>query len=206
MGIGLEQKTPEKLALYSAVRKKIRDGDPLLFRGGSRLGRISGRSPITHAGMAVWWGDDLMCVHTVQWRGGVTDHLSELVAKHPGQIEVRGICEAKRRRYSRALAVAEMKKIIGKPYGWGSILTAAYLHLPIVRWFARPMRSDEANSDFPFCSEAVARSLRAGGVDPVPNLADKFTEPGDLDRSAVLKLKFTLVPDLEETNDESLPV
>jgi len=187
--------TQTKTTPYSQARRQIRDGDVLLFCNGNVLIVISGRSPFTHAGMAVWWGDDLMCVHTVQGRGGVVDHLSELVAKYPGKIAVYRVCEAARRRYSRAKAVAEMKRIIGLPYGWPAILTAACLHLPIVRWFVRPLRSDEANGGLPFCSAAVSRASRAGGLDPVPNLADKFTEPGDLARSAAMKPRFVLIPD-----------
>lgn len=191
---------------YSEVRRKIRGGDILLFHRGrgwfSRLIEISGRGPVTHAGMAAWWGDDLMCIHTVTIRGGVVDHLSELVAKHPGRIEVHTICEAQRRKYKRTVAVETMKRIIGKPYGKRMILMTAMLHLPIVRWFVRPMRSDDANGGLPFCSAAVSKAVRAGGVDLVLNLADRFTEPGDIDRSAALELRFTLIPDAEEVNDE----
>lgn len=191
----------DKLQLYSQVRSEIADGDVLLFRRGqglvSRLISVAGRSPICHAGMAVWWGDDLMCVHTVQGRGGVVDHLSRLAEQYPGQVEVRTV---NRRRYNlgRPRAVAEMKRIIGRPYGWTAIFTAALLHMPLVRWFVKPLRSDEADGELPFCSAAVARAVRAGGVDLVPNMADLYTEPGDLDRSAALKLKFVLLPDTVE--------
>jgi len=194
-----------KAVLYSVARRKIQGGDVLLFRGGSILTVISGRSPVTHVGMAAWWGDDLMCVHTVQWRGGVVDHLSELVAKHPGRIEVHTICEAKRRRYKRAVAVEAMKRIIGKPYGWRAILATACVHLPLIRWFVRPILSDGANGSLPFCSAAVSKAVRVGGVDLVPNLADGFTEPGDIVRSAALSLRFVLAPDPKEADDESLP-
>ena len=37
-------------------------------------------------------------------------------------------------------------------------------------------------------------AMRAGGVDPVPNLADRLTEPGDLARSAFYEYRFTLLP------------
>ena len=197
------------MVAYKEARRKILGGDLLLFRRGdgwfSRLIEISGRSPYTHVGMAAWWGDDLMCIHTVWARGGVADHLSELVAKHPGRIEVRTICEAKRRKYKRAVAVEAMKRIIGKPYGKRAILAAACLHIPIMRWIFRPIRSDDANGDIPYCSAAVAKAARIGGVDLVPNLADRYTEPGDIDRSAALTLKFVLEPDIVEAKDEPLP-
>jgi hypothetical protein len=188
-----------ELLAYSVARPEIADGDVLLFRAGrglfTRLIGIAGRSRITHAGMAAWWGDDLMCVHTVQFRGGVVDHLSALVEKSPGRIEVRRVKGNRSARYDRRRAVAEMKSIIGKPYGWRAILAASALHLPFVRWFFNPIFDDAANGRLPFCSAAVARAIRAGGIDPVPNLADGMTEPGDLDRSAALPLKFILTCD-----------
>jgi hypothetical protein len=35
-------------------------------------------------------------------------------------------------------------------------------------------------------------ACRAGGVDPVPNLADRLTEPADLARSPFFEYRFTL--------------
>ena len=48
--------------------------------------------------------------------------------------------------------------------------------------------------------EAVSRACRRGGVDPVPNLADRLTEPGDLARSAFFGYRFTLLPPAAEEN------
>ncbi len=208
----MNQKIPKKLAAYSLVREKILDGDPLLFWDGSILIVISGRSVVTHAGMAVWLTEvmcrrlrkqfpslrpGLHCIHTVQGRGGVIDRLSELVARNPGRIEVRDVRHlAGDEPYDRKKAVAEIKKIVGKPYGWWAIIVAACLHLPVVRWVVRPLRDDKANGGLPFCSAAVGGAVRKGGVDPVINLADKFTEPGDLDHSPMLPGKWRLVPDV----------
>ena len=47
----------------------------------------------------------------------------------------------------------------------------------------------------PFCSQACAMTDRiAGGVDPVPHLSDRLTEPADLARSTFYEYAFTLVP------------
>ena len=48
------------------------------------------------------------------------------------------------------------------------------------------------DGDPPFCSEAVSIAVQAGGVDPVPTLADRYTEPGDLARSLFFHYRFTL--------------
>ena len=60
----------------------------------------------------------------------------------------------------------------------------------------RPETDDKAvDSRPPFCSHACAMADRiGGGVDPVPHLADRLTEPADLARSPFYRYLFTLTP------------
>jgi hypothetical protein len=180
---------------YPLARRKIRDGDLLLSRPRrgpmGRLITVAGRSEYSHAGMAAWWNGRLMCLETVQGGGGRAVLLSNLVRRRPGRIDVYA-ANASRRRFDRKAAVAAMIEITGSRYGWWSLVKATFLHLPIVRLFVRPDTDDAANGSLPFCSQAVARACRAGGVDPVPRLADRLTEPGDLARSAFFRYRFTL--------------
>ncbi len=68
---------------------------------------------------------------------------------------------------------------------------------PVLRWFVQPSHEDGLPlADNPFCSAAVSAALRAGGWDPVKNLADQDTTPGDLERADLTYL-FTLTPDEE---------
>ncbi len=56
-----------------------------------------------------------------------------------------------------------------------------------------PDEDDGEESNLPpFCSQAVSLACRRGGVDPVPNLADRLTEPADLSRSPFFAYRFTL--------------
>ena len=98
--------------------------------------------------------------------------------------------------YDRAGATLEMKKIVDRRYGWASVLAASTLRLSVLRWFVAADTNDNAMSDRPpFCSEACAWADRVGGgLDPVPFLADRLTEPADLTRSHVYRYLFTLVP------------
>lgn len=184
---------------YSQARRKIRDGDLLLFRrkGGvfQKLISTAGRSDYCHAAMAAWWNGRLMCLETVQGRGGRAILLSHAVGKDPNLIDVYRVARGYQRRFDRVGAVLRMQELAGQRYGWGNLARAAMYHLPIVRWFTIPLDNDRANGSLPFCSDAVSRALRAGGVDPVPNLADAGTEPGDLARSAAITYRFTLSPD-----------
>ncbi len=194
----------QRLVAYHLARPEMRDGDLLLFRPRRRVfGRLvatAGRSNYSHAGMAAWWQRRLMCLETVQGRGGRAVLLSNLVRSHA--IDVFGP-DVSGHRFDRLAAVEAMIEITGRRYGWRSLGHAALVHLPLVRLFIRPGTDDAANGSLPFCSQAVARACRAGGVDPVPNLADRLTEPGDLARSRFFRYRFTLVPNTEQRQCET---
>jgi len=179
---------------YQGLREHIRDADLLLMRATSWFGRLltkTGRSSYSHAGMAAWWKGRLMCLETLQFRGGRAVLLSNVAGRWPGCIDVYGV-EPRNLQFNPTAAVAEMIAITGRPYGWRSLLCVSLVHLPVVRLFTRAATDDQVNGSLPFCSQAVSRAYRAGGLDPVPNLADGFTEPGDLARSPVFRKRFTL--------------
>jgi hypothetical protein len=185
-----------RLVCYRKVRRRIRDGDLLLFR---RRGLISiaGRGEHSHAAKAAWWGEDLFCLEVREWHGGRAVTLSSQVRRWPGRIEVyRANPDNRWPEYDRAGATRFMRRLCGCRYGYLGVLGAALLHLPLVRWFVRPEVDDEARDRRPpFCSQACAMADRlGGGVDPVKHLADRLTEPADLARSPFYQYRFTLVP------------
>lgn len=181
---------------YGRARKQIRDGDLLLYRArqklSNRLIAKSSRSAYAHAAMAAWWGEVLMVLEMLQLCGGRAVTLSSQVKGWPGQWDLYRTNPGGRFQFDRSAAVATMLRLTGTPYGWGALLRAAVRRLPIVRLLARPPEDDAADGSPPHCSAAVARACRAGGVDPVPNLADWATDPADLGRSPFFQYKFTL--------------
>jgi len=190
--------TQQNIKPYSEVRGLIRDGDLLLFRGRgfvSRVIGVAGRSSYSHAGVACWWHDDLFLLE-VQRTGGRAVLLSRQVKRHPGRWDVFGgkdMTEMSTDAFAGASA-RFMRQLCGCPYGFVGLATAALLHLPFVRCFVQPGMDDSARDRRPpFCSQAVAMAYRiGGGIDPVPRLADKLTEPGDLARSGFFRKRFTL--------------
>jgi len=180
---------------YQDVREEIRDADLLLFRASSWAGRrlltTAGRSAYSHAGMAAWWKGRLMCLETLQFRGGRAVLLSNVVSRWPGIVDVYRV-EPHASEFDPGAAVQAMIGITGRPYGWASLLQTAFVHLPVIRMFRRPSLDDQSGNGLPYCSQAVSRAYREGGLDPVPNLADRFTEPGDLGRSLCFRYRFTL--------------
>jgi hypothetical protein len=181
---------------YGDARRMIRDADLLLFR---RRGLISiaGRGDHSHAAKAAWWDGDLFCLEVREWHGGRAVTLSSQVRKFPGRIDVYQANPAGRfDNYDRDGAARVMRRLAGCGYGYSGVLSAALLHLPLVRLFAH---ADVCDGEFtgrpPFCSQACAMSDRlGGGVDPVTHLADRMTLPADLARSPFYQYLFTLVP------------
>lgn len=177
---------------------EIADGDLLLFRSrgfAAWLIRSAGRSVYSHAARAAWWGDDLFCCELRGLYGGRAVTLASQVRRYPGQIDVYEANPSNRwPTYDRAAAVGYIRRLAGSDYGWVGVAAAAMRHLPAVRLWVRPDLDDAAFSRLPpYCSEACALADRVGGgVDPVPRLADRLTEPGDLARSNFYRYRFTL--------------
>ncbi len=181
---------------YRHQREFIHDGDLLLFcrRG---LISIAGRGIHSHAGKAAWWGDRLYLLEMRQFKGGRAVPLSSQVAAWPGRWDFfRANARNRWPTYDRRRSTELMKQFAGQPYGWSAVTAAALLHLPIVRLFMHPDVDDKAvDRRPPFCSHACAMADRiGGGVDPVPMLSDRLTEPADLARSPFYEYRCTLTP------------
>jgi hypothetical protein len=191
------------LLRYAQARHQIRTGDLLLFRRRGILGwliGIAGRSPYCHAGMAVWQHElgafsRLYCVDMVG-RGGRRVPLAQLLLQSAGRIDWFAADPRGRwPEFSREWAAGEMLGFVGRDYGWGTFLRIALLHLPIVRLLQQAPTDDRLAHGWALvCSQAVAAAYRAGGVDPVPLLADRVTEPADLARSTFFRYRGTLIP------------
>jgi hypothetical protein len=184
------------LVTIATARSRIFDGDLLLFRRRGLIA-IAGRGEHSHAAKAAWWGDDLFCLEVREWHGGRAVTLESQVKKYPARIDLYHTNPANRwPEYDRTRSTHLMRRLAGCDYGYAAVLAAAMLHLPFVRMAVRAETLDEAiDRRPPFCSQACAMCDRiGGGVDPVPHLADRLTEPADLARSPFYQYAFTLVP------------
>ena len=176
----------------------IRDGDLVLFRGRGMVARligVAGRSDYTHAARAIWWGDTLFCCEVRELKGGRAVTLESQVRNYPGGIDVFETNPDHRwREYDLAGSLSYTRRLAGCDYGYLGVLKAALRHLPLWRFLVRPDTNDQhVTSRPPFCSQAIAMADRiGGGVDPVPQLADRVTEPADLARSPFYRYRFTL--------------
>lgn len=185
-----------RLVSFAEVRAGIQDADLLLFRRRGLIA-IAGRGEHSHAAKAAWWGDELFCLEVREWHGGRAVTLESQVGRFPGRIDVyRANARQRWPEYDRTRASRFMRRLAGCDYGYAAVLAAALLHLPVVRLAMRAEVEDHAiDHRPPFCSHACAAADRVGGgVDPVPHLADRLTEPADLARSPFYQYQFTLLP------------
>lgn len=179
---------------FETAQHEIRDSDLLLFRRRGLIA-IAGRGKHSHAAKAAWWNNDLFCLEVREWHGGRAVTLASQVERYPGRIDVYRTNQGHRwPEYDALRATQYMRRLAGCDYNYRAVLAAAMLHMPVVRWFVDKNYEEEAAADRPpFCSHACAMADRlAGGVDPVPHLADRLTEPADLARSPFYKYLFTL--------------
>lgn len=202
----------EILRQVSAAKVDIQDGDLLLFRGKglmSRLIRTYGRGYYSHAAKASWLKGELFCLEVRELKGGRAVTIGSQVNKFPGQIDVYKANAINAPVFNRVKSDELMLLFAGVEYGYWDIIETFVLHFPVIRMLAKPNVDDDFVSKRPpYCSAACAIADRVGGgVDPVPNLADKHTEPSDLARSPFYCYMFTLIPDVEvkaatgETNE-----
>ena len=184
-----------KFVRLEEARNHIQDADLLLFRRRGLIA-IAGRGEHSHAAKAAWWDDDLLCLEIREFKGGRAVTLASQIDRHSGRIDVLEANNSDRwPEFDRTGATKFLRQLAGCDYGYAALLAAALLHLPLVRLVVKS-EIDDTTIDRrpPFCSQACAMADRiGGGVDPVPHLADRLTEPADLARSPFYRYRFTLV-------------
>jgi hypothetical protein len=173
---------------------QVKTGDVLLYRRGrtlmSWLIAGIGRSPYSHAAMIDRVGDSPLMLETRQWIGARVLSLRDEVLHGDTPIDVyRPVGSA---AMAARQAAAYMWRLEGREYGWLALFRAALLRMPVLRLVLPAKWKQERGDLAPYCSMAVSAAYRSAGVDLVPNLADQFTEPGDLARSAMLQYVGTL--------------
>lgn len=186
----------------ATVQGQIEPADLLLFRGGGWISNAistAGRSHYTHAAGVDVWDGELYCCEVREFKGGRVVTLASQVELFPGRIDVYKTNPSNNPNYNRQAAALYMRRFAGCSYGYWSVALAALLHIPMVRLFYKPDYTIEVNEPLgpkkpPYCSQAKSMADRlGGGVDTVPNLPDRLTEPADLSRSPFYSYMFTLV-------------
>lgn len=175
---------------YGEVRREIRDLDVIAFEGRGLVSRaISAvtRGAVTHVGLAMWWGDELMLVESREFRGGRAVLLSRELQRFPGRAlwyRPRDLLEGEQLR--KALRWA--RRSAGAQYSYVGCLR-------FLRRIGLPTRSpaeDSLGFANRFCSEHVSACFRIAGYDLRHDLADAETAPAEIVRSPRLELRGRL--------------
>lgn len=172
-----------ELVHYAGIRREIRDGDILLFRGKSWISRIIRRvtgSPYSHAAIVSWWDDRLMVLEAVG-KGIVVSRMSIVVQQYSGKVELWTTDE----KLVRTEVIRAAQRLLGKRYSPYKLVRN------LARLVFRRPRHDEVDPDAPpddfICSEFVSRVWRAGGIDLVKDSPDMYTKPSDIAKSPRLR-------------------
>jgi len=181
---------------FYPIRRDIWNGDMFVVRNAGLIGD-EGRNPASHIGRAAWCHDTLLCAESREFYGGRCRPVSGSIRRYPGLIDVyRPRCSHQLREAMARIAVRQT----AIEYSYAGILRASLAHMPIVRRTLQKLGAtvDVAYTDMTpsewdepkFCSWfSIYVDRRASWeldepFDPVPNLADRFTEPADLVRSS----------------------
>lgn len=187
------------MASYRGSRDRIDSGDLLLFRNDASVIADESRTPYSHAGIAVWHNRVLLCAESRELRGGRIVTLSSQVERFPKRIDVfRPTCNPNISSMAAEWAVRQA----GHEYNYAGLIGCTLLHLPILRRILRyfPDTSDTTLSAWAvpkFCSQLACWSYRSAAQafqvdwDPVPNLGDRYCEPGHLALSGSFRRIFT---------------
>jgi hypothetical protein len=178
-----------------------------LVRLPSALIGCFGRSGVSHAAMLRREGSGWRVMESLQWHGVRERPLEDYVREEPGRILWLQLNHAHFWEFGQMTAVSAFRRLFGRRYGWWHLVYVGLVHLPVGRllipFFLKSIQNDYEHDRWPpFCSEAVSYAMRAGGVDPVPNLGDRWTEPGDLLRSNVFQPACVLVSSKKRENDQ----
>lgn len=177
---------------YNSIRHNVWIGDLLLFRRKSVISWAS-EGPYSHAALATWYGDTLLCVESREWHGVRLVTLSSQVRNHPGCIDVyRPHLSQAPAREATELAVRQT----GHVYNYRGILWASILRMPVLRWALEKcgvmidpnVNLNSSWSAPKFCSQLCTWAYRKVGFDPCPGLSDAFVTPNHLGHSSGFSL------------------
>ena len=186
-----EEKMESKELKYDDVRKKIRDGDILLYKGQtfiSYLIKIFTKSEYSHAGIAVWWNERLMVMEAIR-KGVIVNPLRRSVNRYKGSVEwfscTKEIDDPDRRKM-----IIFAQGELGKDFGFWLLFWFAFM----ISFFYRNLDKRDAfrREKKLFCSLYVAEIYHQADIDLKRDRSDRFTSPADIAKSPLLAYRQTL--------------
>jgi hypothetical protein len=201
---------------YNKAKHLIQEADVLLFKHGGFpsigwwIGLYS-QSPYSHVGLAHWDQGQLYCLEFREFHGARKYPMYKYVRENPNRIDVFRAClcvqmpiidndymgphndckDYKLTDTIRNRITQSALKLMGTKYGYKLILKILKTYIPFVRLWRKPKFEDD-NGNIYVCSTLVTRTYRQHYIDPVDCLADEYTKPGDIARSAIFHKLFSI--------------
>ena len=191
-------KSREPRLTLAEATTRIQDQWLLQMRPASLVGRMIagyGRGIHSHSAKLTWSGGRLRVLEFREFIGARDRSFEYHVNKYADRIDVYRLRTDLFPDYDVAGANAVAWDLIDRDrYGYGGVLRAYLYHLPIInRWMEVDVSDLGPDKAHPFCSHYCSLVDRCGGgVDPVPELPDRITEPSDLSRSLLYRFAFTV--------------
>ena len=178
-----------KILKYDQVRREIKDGDILLYKGKGvlrsgfipTLVQLVTRSPYSHAGIAVWWNDRLMVIEAIG-NGVIVNPVSLSLDRYHARVEWFS-CQEEIRDEKRREMIRYAQEELGKGY-------AAWLAF---RFMVKMLFTGGFDKGDPvqreksyYCSEFVSNIYTHAGLDLRKGRSDRYMSPDDIARSPLL--------------------
>jgi hypothetical protein len=176
-----------KILSYIEVRDQLKDGDVLLYRGQGMFAtsvRLLFKSPYSHAGIVVWWGNRLMVMEAVG-KGVIASPLSQNLRRTHGGVD----CFQYKSALSddkRAVMVEFAQLQLGKEYNLWVLLVSGMRALLRLSLQDKNGQFRHAAGKY-FCSQYVSDIYDQAGIDLNINLDSTRTSPAAIADSPLLE-------------------
>jgi hypothetical protein len=209
---------------YKEAKKLIKDADILLFHCGKfpHVGWWISKytqSKYSHSALAYWKDDELYCIEFREFIGSRLYKLDQYMAEGAlidvyratesflDPVIVKDEIEGGYKLVKKMLILTEevikniidtSLKLIGKKYSYWTIWQMFKTYIPFIRLRVRVDKNGQPDVEKFVCSTLITYAYRKFYIDPVPNVADSYTSPGDLARSVLFVKLFEIGLDEEE--------
>jgi hypothetical protein len=176
---------------YQSIRKQIRTGDILLFKGRRLLSKVIegiSRSPYSHVAFLTWWDGRVIALQS-DLRGVEVIPASMLVCQYQGKVEWWRLADEHREGFDERDFLDRALTLIGIRYGYFALIGVAIrtlLGMSVVRRLSHVRPSTLFCSSFvSYCYEnekiAINAKAGAGGTSPADfALSGVFDKPQQL--------------------------
>jgi uncharacterized protein YycO len=184
-----------KLLKYHEVRREIKDGDILLYKGKGlfRSGFIPTlvqwvtRSPYAHAGIVVWRKNRLRVIEAIG-KGVIVNSLTSSLIRYHATVEWFS-CKEEISDEKRREMILYAQKQLGKGY---AVFLSFWFMIKLL-FIGRFSKSDRSREEkYYYCSEFVANVYSHVGLDLKKERSDRYMSPDDIASSSRLVKKGVL--------------